>query len=164
MQTIWKSMRAASVAFLCALVPIRGQTQSRQPVPSLSVRYEKAAGDSGSAVGALIVHVEIASGWHINSNAPLDEFLVPTTVEARAEGLEFGPPKFPTPERVHSDAFGGDILLFSGAFDVEMPVLRKTAPKPAVGAQAWPRTRVTLKYQACDHATCYAPKEVSLER
>jgi len=115
-------------------------------------------------MAALVVHVEIAPGWHINSNAPLDEFLVPTTIAAGAEGVEFGKPKFPPPEKAHSDAMGGDMLLYSGTFEAEVPVLRKTAPKPGAGAQAWPRTRVTLKYQACDHATCYAPKEVSVER
>lgn len=162
MQTIRKSMRTASVALLFSLA-VHAQVPSRQPAPDISIRYEKPS-DSASSVGALIIHVEIASGWHINSNAPLDEFLVPTTVAARAEGVDFGTPKFPPPERVHSDAMGGDMLLFSGAFDVDVPVLRKTAPKHASGAQAWPRTRVTLKYQACDHATCYAPKEVSVER
>ena len=163
MQTIRKSMRAASVALLFSLA-VHAQAPSHLPVPSLTFRYGKPAGDSGTAGASLMVHVEIASGWHINSNAPLDEFLVPTRVEARAEGVEFGKPKFPPPERVHSDAMGGDMLLFSGAFDVEVPVLRKPGPKQAPGAQVWPRTRVTLKYQACDHATCYAPKEVSVER
>jgi hypothetical protein len=106
--------------------------------------------------------VEIAPGWHINSDAPLDEFLVPTQVEAKAEGWEPAKPRFPKPERVRSQAMGGDMLLFSGAFDVQVPMLRKTTA-PA-GAQDPPRTRVTLRYQACDHATCFPPKEVSVER
>jgi len=109
-----------------------------------------------------MVHVEIAPGWHINSDAPLDEFLVPTSVEAKAEGCEFGKPGYPRPERVHSDAMGGDVLLFSGAFDVVLPFLKKPSSRNADGPGG-PRTIVTLKYQACDQATCYPPKEISSE-
>jgi hypothetical protein len=64
---------------------------------------------------------------------------------------------------VRSDAFGGDVLLFSGAFEIEVPVLGMAAVAPKTAPTA-PRTRVTLRYQACDHATCYPPKEVTVER
>jgi hypothetical protein len=108
--------------------------------------------------------VEIAPGWHINSDAPLDEFLVPTRVDAKGEGREFGKPRYPRPERVHSEAMGGDMLLFSGAFDVDVPVVRRIAPRNPGVARDSTRTRVTLRYQACDQATCFPPKEVSVER
>lgn len=154
---------AAAFALLLSgpLAPAAAQPPSRQPVPALSFRYAETTGDSSRP--ALQVRVEIAPGWHINSDAPLDEFLVPTAVQAEAEGVEFGPPRFPPPERVHSAAAGGDMLLLSGAFDVALPVLKRPAPGKKREA-AWPRTKVTLRYQACDHATCFPPKEVSVER
>jgi hypothetical protein len=152
-------------------VPAPAQTRSSQPVPAVTFRYVAVPRDSGPAARILRVHVEIAPGWHINSDAPLDELLVPTTLEAKADGAEFGKPRFPPPERVHSDVMGGDMLLLSGAFEVDLPVLRKAGasgkpPAPAAqsGAQDPPRTRVTLRYQSCDHATCYPPKEVVVER
>ena len=163
MQLIHKWLGAAATSLLFIFVPIRAQAPSHQPIPTVTFRYEKPAHDSGSADWALVVHVEIAPGWHINSDAPLDEFLVPTRVEAKADGWEIGKPRYPHSERVHSDALGGDMLLFSGAFDVELRVHRKTVPRSAGGAQDLPRTRVTLKYQACDQATCFPPKEVSVE-
>ena len=143
------------------------QPPSRQPVPGLSFRYAETPRDSGRQ--SLIVRVEIAPGWHINSDAPLDEFLVPTRVEIEAEGAEWGRPRFPPPERVHSDAAGGDMLLFSGTFEIEVPARRKpakAAPKEVPKAKGGPeaRTKVTLHYQACDHATCYPPKAVTVER
>lgn len=164
MKPIWKPLGAAVTSLLCVLAPGRAQTPSRQPIPTVSFRYGKPSADSGARARTLIVHVEIAPGWHINSDAPLDEFLVPTKVEAKAEGWEPGKPRFPKPERVHSDAMGGDMLLFSGAFDVDVPMLRRTTPPSAAGPEEPPHTRVTLRYQACDHATCFPPKEVSVER
>src|SRR6185369_16753386 len=99
----WVPPGAAASLILCALVPVHAQTPSHQPVPALSFGYQKPDRDSGGARATLIVHVEIAPGWHINSDAPLDEFLVPTRVDAKAEGWEFGKPGYPQPERVHSD-------------------------------------------------------------
>ena len=147
-----------------ACAPALARAARAQPVPAVSFHYGKPPRDTGTGPEVLFVHVEIAPGWHINSDAPLDEFLVPTRVEAKAEGWELGKPRYPKPERVHSDAMGVDMLLFSGAIDVEVPVLRKAAPRNAAGAQSPPRTRVTLKYQACDHATCFPPGEVSVEK
>jgi hypothetical protein len=157
----------AAMAIACALgsspAPSTAQAHGSQPIPALTFRFLDSPRDSSATAQILRVQVEIAPGWHINSNAPLDEFLVPTTIEARAEGLKFGKPRFPQPERVHSEAFGGDVLLFSGAIEIEIPAsgLPAASPKPAPKP---PRTRVTLRYQACDHATCYAPKELTVER
>jgi hypothetical protein len=145
--------------------------RSSQPAPAVTFRYLDVRGDSGTHSRSLRVHIEIAPGWHINSDSPLDEFLVPTTVEARADGLRFGKPRFPAPERVHNEALGGEMLLFSGSFEIEIPVdpapasASKTVPRPAPKAAASPsRTRVTLRYQSCDHATCYPPGETTVER
>jgi DsbC/DsbD-like thiol-disulfide interchange protein len=163
MQMIHKWLGVAATSLMGSFVPVRAQLQSHQPIPTVSFRYEIPSRDSGAPALMLIVHVEIAPGWHINSDAPLDEFLVPTRVDAKEEGREFGTPRYPRPERVHSAAMGGDMLLFSGAFDVNLPVLLKTASGKAGDSQNLPRTRVTLKYQACDQATCFPPKEVSVE-
>jgi hypothetical protein len=164
MQMIRKMPGTAGVWCLFAIASVWAQGPSRQPIPDLSFRYAKPARDTGTSSRALIVHVEVAPGWHINSDAPLDEFLVPTKVEAKAVGWEFGRPRYPKPERTHSDAMGGDMLLFSGAFDVEVSGRPASAARNPAAAQDPPRTRVTLRYQACDHATCYPPKEVTVER
>jgi hypothetical protein len=157
---------ASLVPFLYAFaVPAAAQPPSAQPPPRLTFQYERnrdTAADSASGP-ALSVRVEIAPGWHINADAPLDEFLVPTRLDASAEGVRFGKPHFPPPERIHSDAVGGDMLLFSGAFEIKVPLLGKS-PRAARDAKSPPRTRVTLHYQACDQATCFPPKEVTLER
>ncbi len=157
-----KSTLAIAFTLGALWMPHPARASSSQPAPAVTFRYAEAARDSGDEGHVLRVHVEIAPGWHINSDAPLDEFLVPTTVEAKAEGTVFGKPRFPRPERVRSEAFGSEVLLFSGAFDVEIPVVARAASAPKRTFTP-PRTRVALRYQACDHATCYAPKEIAVE-
>jgi hypothetical protein len=143
------------------------QPASKQPAPKVSFHYQ-AGGQAKPANRPpegfprdLIVHVEIQEGWHINSEAPLDSFLVPTTLDIKAEGLVFGRPEFPKPELKHSDVMGGDLSLYTGAFDVRVPA---TPRDPSVKTLPTPRTRVTLNYQACNNSMCLPPKSVTVEQ
>ncbi|HKP94845.1 MAG TPA: protein-disulfide reductase DsbD domain-containing protein [Fibrobacteria bacterium] len=156
--------------FAALSVPFaQAQTPSKQPVPKVSFQYLDAPPQAGSgktpaASSQLVVHVELQEGWHINSEAPLDSFLVPTTLDIKAEGLAFGKPVYPKPVLQHSDVMGGDLSLYTGAFDVRVPCAPgDPARKPPAGA-ARPRTRVTLNYQACNNNMCLPPKSVTVEQ
>jgi hypothetical protein len=157
----------ALVAGFLALAPARGgaQTPSAQPVPKLSFAYlappahpaqskSKAAPDSLT----LDIHVELADGWHINSEAPLDSFLVPTSLEIHSDGIEFGKPRYPQPMIQHN-AVMGDLSLFTGAFDVQVPGRRVKQAAAATG-----RTKVTLHYQSCNNTMCLPPKSITVEQ
>jgi hypothetical protein len=157
----------AALAALAFFAPLAANAQagSAHTPPKLSFAYlapaahpgqpkSKASGDSLT----LNVRIEIAEGWHINSDAPLDEFLVPTRLEIKSEGAEFGKPRYPRPEILHNPVMG-DLSLFSGAFDVKVPAQR--VGKPSGGA---PRTSVTLHYQSCNNSMCLPPKSVTVEQ
>jgi DsbC/DsbD-like thiol-disulfide interchange protein len=142
------------------------QAPSKAPVPKLSFAYqEKPRAGAGAADAGplkLIVHVELADGWHINSQAPLDSFLVPTTLTAEADGWEFGKPEYPKPVLQHSDVMGGDLSLFTGVFDVPIPCKPKGQAKAKSGAVPG-KTRVTLNYQSCNNNMCLPPKTITAE-
>ncbi|MDB5048002.1 MAG: putative rane protein [Fibrobacteres bacterium] len=142
------------------------QAPSKAPIPKLSFHYQdKPAANPAKAADAglpkLVVHVELQEGWHINSQAPLDSFLVPTTLDVTADGLEFGKPEYPKPVLQHSEVMGGDLSLFTGAFDVQVPFTAKAAASKAAPR---PRTRVTLNYQSCNNNMCLPPKSITLEQ
>jgi hypothetical protein len=160
-------IKAAALAAFAVLAPLgaHAQAASGHPAPRLSFAYlapaahpaqpkSKPSGDSLT----LNVRIEIAEGWHINSDAPMDEFLVPTRLEIKSEGAEFGKPRYPRPEILHN-AVMGDLSLFSGAFDVQVPA--KRAGKPSAAA---PRTSVTLHYQSCNNSMCLPPKSITVEQ
>jgi len=155
-----------------ALFPARpyAQTASVLAVPKLSFSYlappahpAQARAKAGQDSLTLNVHVELAEGWHINSEAPLDSFLVPTTLDLKAEGLEFGKPRYPQPMIQHNSVMG-DLSLFTGAFDVQVPAKRTRKPVPAAAAAAPIRTRVTLNYQSCNNSMCLPPKSITVEQ
>ena len=124
-------------------------------VPSVTYHFEPEnfRGDSTK----LLVHVSLPAGWHIQSNAPLDSFLIATTVSAEGQGLQFGRPMFPKPMEKEFPALGGKVALFQGEFDIGIPVKRVNAK---VKAAALKSVKVKLGYQACNDTQCLPPKEV----
>lgn len=150
-----KSSAITSVGLAAFLLICPGHAQapaSRQPVPRLSFAYAKEGGKD-----FLAVEVELAPGWHINSTKPLDEFLVPTSLQAEAAGFELGEQHWPKADSVHSPAAGGYMSLYSGKFKVRVDA-KRGKEKAAPG-----KTKVTLHYQSCDNATCFPPKSVTVE-
>jgi hypothetical protein len=154
---------ALAAAAALAWAPAVAQAPS-QPVPKVSFRYEQALPAKAPAPRGLIVRVELAEGWHINSEAPLDSFLVPTALEAQAEGLAFGKPKFPEPVKQYSQVMGGDMSLYTGTFEVAVPVSKQPASgAPAAKGPPHPRTRVSFRYQSCNNSMCLPPKTIIAE-
>jgi hypothetical protein len=140
----------------------------RAPIPELSLRYQNPAPGSDSLV--LTVDVSLPPGWYINSNAPLDSFLVPTSVEVTVAPSEpggkvaflFGNPRYPDPVIEHSEAMAGNMSLFRGNFMISIPArAEKAGGVKAARPAAFPPTRVILNYQSCDGRMCWPPKKVS---
>lgn len=133
---------------------------SSAPLPSLNLSWSSTVKSKDSLV--LAVKVALPAGWYINSNAPLDSFLVATLLEVSAPGLEFDAPRYPQPVVEHSQAMGGNMSLFKGPFEIAVTARGiKSGKQRAALPKALPPTRVTLHYQSCDGTMCWPPKAVS---
>ena len=151
-------MKFSRLFSLIALISISGfaaAAHAAAPAPKATFRFDP-AGFKGDST-RLVVRVEIPEGWHIQAAAPLDSFLIPTTVKAVNEALAFGKPAFPKPVEEDFPALGGKVLLLKGNFDVKLPARRKHAK---VAASELEKTVVTLRYQACNNSQCLPPKEI----
>lgn len=103
------------------------------------------------------VVADVVLGYHMNSNKPLDEFLIPTTLSAQL------PPGLKQLEIIYPE---GQLLKFSFSPDKPLSVysgratlrmrLEAAADAP-LGAQTIP---LTLRYQACNDTTCLPPVSV----
>lgn len=146
---------------LVAFSPLLSGAQGKAPVPGLSLSWGPQTSRDSLV---LSVRVALPAGWYINSNAPLDSFLVPTRLEVSAEGngLVFGAPRWPAPVVEHSQAMAGNMSLFKQPFEATV-----TAHAPPKGKQRGalpkplPPVVVTLHYQSCDGTMCWPPKAVS---
>ncbi len=125
------------------------------PPPEMQMQYSAGALKDG---GTLTVTITIPEKWHVNANEVTDEFLKPSSIEAKAEGIEFAEPVWPKPIKEYNEALELEILTFRETFSVELPV------KSASGNYDSSGTTVTFHYQACDNSICLAPasKTISL--
>lgn len=89
-------------------------------------------------------------GFHVNSDKPLGEYLVPLQLKWAAAPLQAESLKYPEPEELK---LGNDTLrVFTGSFTIE------TEFKAPPDAPAGPATiEGKLRYQACNAQMCFRP-------
>lgn len=103
----------------------------------------------------IVLELEITPGFHVNSDDPGDEFLIPTAVAFNpAEGLIFGRPIFPAAEIKTFGFSEKPLSVFEGRIMVRVPV---TLAAGYAGGSFVVEGAVT--FQACDDFTCRAPDE-----
>ena len=97
----------------------------------------------------------VAPGFHINSNKPKSEFLIPTALKMDPPtDIALGKTQYPMGKDV-SFPFSPDekLNVFSGDFTIKLSVHPLNSVVPGKYMM-----RGTLRYQACDNAQCFPPK------
>lgn len=127
----------------------RGQTVSVAPVPVVTVTQGKSA--------LVPISFRVSSGYHINSNRPKSEFLIPTVLKIDATtDIAITKTSYPDGKDM-SFAFSPDekLNVYTGDFQVDIRV------RPLRDVQKGKYAlRGILKYQACDNTACYPPKQL----
>ena len=127
----------------------QGPTVSMSSAPVVTVTQGK------PATVSLTFHV--AGGYHINSNQPKSEFLIPTALKVEATtDIVIGKTTYPEGHDM-SFAFAPDEKLNVYTGDFKLDVLVRPLRSVQAGKYI---VRGTLKYQACDNAACYPPKQL----
>ena len=104
----------------------------------------------------LELHFRVLPGYHVNSHTPTESYLIPTELTLpAAAGVKPGTAVYPHGEPY---AFSFDpknkLSVYAGDFIVKVPV---TA---AAGAHS---VDATLRYQACNNASCFPPKNLPVK-
>jgi DsbC/DsbD-like thiol-disulfide interchange protein len=141
------------VAALC-LLPLAAQNSSGY----LSIgEPQTIAAKRGEAVQVKIP-LTVQPGFHVNSNTPSDEYLIPLKLTWKSTGaLEAGPVVYPKPAMEKYEFSEKPLSVFTGKFELTAHF------KVAAGAPAGPGAAVgQLRYQACSDKACYPPKTVEV--
>lgn len=110
----------------------------------------------GSTFQVAVV-LSIAQGYHMNSNKPLDEFLIPTTINAQFPA-GFRPISMDYPQgRLLKFSFSPDkpLSVYSGS--VALRATMQASPTAKLGTDTIP---FTLHYQVCNDSACLPPVRV----
>jgi hypothetical protein len=120
-------------------------------------RIQKVAGARKAALQARIPCV-VQSGYHVNSNTPSDEYLIPLKLTWKGTGaLEAGEVAYPKPSVEKYEFSEKPLSVFTGSFEVTANF------RVAANAPAGPGVAVgQLKYQACSDRACFPPKTIEV--
>jgi len=167
-----KPLSIRTFTFLLALLPTLSWAQQNQepsvtytPIAPPTAKAGKAPSVIFSPVAQVTaprtvqtkvpLNFRVASGFHINSNTPKSEFLIPTALKMDVPtDIALGKIGYPAGTDV-SFPFSPDEALnvYTGDFTITVTVhpLKTVVPGRYVMHGA-------LRYQACDNAQCFPPK------
>ncbi len=100
----------------------------------------------------------VMTGYHINSNTPSEEYLIPLKITWTATGaLAGGAVTYPKPSLEKYEFTEKPLSVYTGNF--EMVAHFQVAPRATAG----PGEAVgKLRYQACSSRACYPPKTIEV--
>jgi hypothetical protein len=144
-------MRAVFAAAL--FLPCLTFAQAGKQVVSVAPPHELKAKRGGAVSEPLQVTVQ--QGYHVNSDKPKDEFLIPLKLTWTGGPLVTRGIAYPSAEQVK---VGGDTLnVFTGTFAITTEF---AVPQQASAGMAM--MVGTLHYQACDSQSCKRPSTLTI--
>lgn len=153
--------RAVWLAIL-AWVSVAGLVGQEPGAKVPSVAFAPAGKVQVKPGGSATVQLEFRVGreFHINSNQPKSELLIPTVLKLTSTGpVDVASLKYPAGQDVSFPFAPGEKLsVYSGDFTVI--ALVKASPKAANGE--YPLSG-ELRFQACDRSACYPPRAIPVK-
>jgi hypothetical protein len=105
------------------------------------------------------VPLVVAKGYHVNSNTPSEDYLIPLKITwADTGALQAGEIAYPKPTLEKYEFAAKPLSVFTGTFDVTAKF--KVAPTATAGPGI---ALGKLRYQACNDRACFAPKTVDVK-
>jgi hypothetical protein len=129
----------------------------RSPLSTAAVRFlfpEQVNLRAGQP-GAVTLHFRVAPGLHINSNAPLSDFLIPTTFSIPAgSGVTLAAATYPAGTLITLPIDPSTKLsVYTGNFAIRARL---------VSAAGEHLVQAKLHYQACNDSECLPPKTINV--
>ena len=126
-----------------------------QSAPNIPVNGSLASNKigRGRTVQGTVV-MDIPSGYHANSNRPLEKFLIATQLQIEApKGIGVGPIVYPRPLLRSLKFSKTKVSVFEGRTTIRFSV---TVPRTFTANSAELKAR--LKFQSCNDDTCFPPQ------
>jgi cytochrome c biogenesis DsbD-like protein len=159
---------ASGLVFLAALTAAQetplGINQNQgipgRKTPSVSMAPSPLVSVTRGKPNTVNLRFHVGSGFHVNSNKPKSEFLIPTALRLNAPtDIMIGRISYPSGEEM-SFAFAPEDKL--SVYTGEFPLTVEVRPLAGVVPGKY-MIHGELRYQACDNAACYPPKKLPVQ-
>jgi len=141
------------VAQGCAASNVEALTLGISSTPTVEMMVPDTFEHSDTLI--IKVSVKIDEGWHINSTKPESEYLIPTQLELKGNGIEFGSAVFPTPHKKFIKIMNQELSLFAGNFQITAPLWKSSDAADLKSIEA------VFSFQACNDKLCIRPSSVT---
>jgi Thiol:disulfide interchange protein DsbD, N-terminal len=145
---------------LLSCAALLGQLSPGHKVPSVTMSPAPLVEVRRGGVASADLRFRIGEGFHVNSNHPTEEYLIPTELKLDAPtDIIIAGITYP-PGQMKSFPFAPKekLSVYTGEFLVSVVVRPLDSVLPTEYA-----VHGTLKYQACDNAACYPPKRLPVD-
>ena len=160
-----RNHRRAALAVIGGLVftSLMSLTLLAQPgrIGIVFTRLAESDGAHAGTIHRVALQAQLDPGFHVNSNVPLEDFLIPTALTLDPpDGIELAAVAWPEPIMLSQQGAEQPLAVFEEAFVVGAALTLD--PALDAGTYVVPGT---LRYQACDETMCYLPAtaDVSFE-
>jgi hypothetical protein len=154
-------MRTAIAGMFVALsIGPLGHAQLNMNTPEKQKAYVQYAAEPQTVPAGKHATVELRfhmlSGYHVNSHTPKSELLIATALTLQpSAGVQAGALEYPAGQPYSFSFDPSDKLdVYAGDFTIKLPVVAATGQHTVDGS---------LKYQACDNASCYPPRTLPVK-
>ncbi len=142
---------------ILSFIPIKLFAQPQTNLVSVNVESKELKIEAGSTLNIVLI-IKIENGWHINSNKPNDEFLIPSVISLKANGIELTSIKYPDAHNINLSFSDKPVSVFKGETKAQLILSAdKNAP---LGKQT---VNIKLNYQACNDQSCMPPNSAFAE-
>jgi hypothetical protein len=100
---------------------------------------------------------DLQPGFHVNSNMPGDDYLIPIKLTWNKEPLEADQVTYPKPQMEKLSFSTNPISVYTGTFEI---ATHFKAPASAMPGMAFMNGK--LRYQACNNKECLPPRTVDV--
>jgi thiol:disulfide interchange protein DsbD len=107
---------------------------------------------------SLSLSIAVNPTWHINSNKPNDDFLIPSEISAKGNGLKLIGVKYPKAHELKLSFSEELVSVYEATSNAKLTF--GTSQDAPIGKQ---KIIVTLDYQACNDVSCLPPNATITE-
>jgi thiol:disulfide interchange protein DsbD len=142
--------------FVILLIPVTFYSNPTPPQSAADVKVDGSVDPDQVKKGRIVratVVMDIPSGLHVQSNKPLDRFLVPTKLDVETpSGMQVGPVSYPRAVMRTLKFSKKAVAVYEGK-----AMLRFNVTIPANYSGGSGEIKGKLRFQACNDESCFPP-------
>ena len=151
-------LTAVLISLFVASVPPAATAPAPEPNISVVPYFATDKAQRGKPVRIAIV-IDVPAGYHINSNRPLESYLIATSVKVDAEnGLRVSAVTYPRPVLRTFKFSNKQLSVYEGQARLKFSV-----PIPANYADNSVKIKARVRLQSCNDEVCFPPKNYDLD-